>query len=449
MPVRFFSYLRYVVPVLGILFWHSAEAVPSFARQTGAPCSTCHVGSLGPQLTPFGQNFKLGGYTMKKGGDDSSLPLSAMIVGSYTKTTKDLPDPAGPYDDSNNNWALDQVSLFVAGAMSEHVGTFAQFTYSDVDRLMTVDNVDVRYADTTTLFGKNTVVGVSLNNNPTVSDVWNTVPSWRFPYMSSSLAPAPGAATLINGGLEHQVIGVTGYGYWNNELYAELGGYKSMSRDYIDKVNAGDPAGSIVGVAPYWRFAYNHNIGSQMFMVGMFGLDASIHPDYHGGKENSYYDTGIDAAYQYPISADHQIALNGSYVHERQGLDYSAFVGDSSHHSLSLNEANLNASYYFQNTYGLTVGWFDTEGSRDNTIYQSSPVDGSRNGVPNSSGYIWQADWTPFGKYNSWASPYANVRIGVQYVDYKKFNGATNNYDGSYRDAKDNDTLYLFIWTAI
>ena len=42
-----------------------AQAVPSYAEQTGQPCQACHVGGFGPQLTPFGREFKLGGYTMR------------------------------------------------------------------------------------------------------------------------------------------------------------------------------------------------------------------------------------------------------------------------------------------------------------------------------------------------------------------------------------------------
>ncbi len=33
----------------------AAEALPSFAQQTGMACSACHVGAFGPQLTPFGR----------------------------------------------------------------------------------------------------------------------------------------------------------------------------------------------------------------------------------------------------------------------------------------------------------------------------------------------------------------------------------------------------------
>ncbi len=36
-----------------------AQAVPSFSRQTGQACATCHTAF--PELTPFGRRFKLSG----------------------------------------------------------------------------------------------------------------------------------------------------------------------------------------------------------------------------------------------------------------------------------------------------------------------------------------------------------------------------------------------------
>lgn len=38
-----------------------AQAVPSFARQTGAECAACHTVYL--ELAPFGRLFKFRGYT--------------------------------------------------------------------------------------------------------------------------------------------------------------------------------------------------------------------------------------------------------------------------------------------------------------------------------------------------------------------------------------------------
>ncbi|MEJ2687039.1 MAG: cytochrome C, partial [Gammaproteobacteria bacterium] len=40
----------------------NANAVPSFARQTGLACMACHT--VFPELTPFGRTFKLNGYTL-------------------------------------------------------------------------------------------------------------------------------------------------------------------------------------------------------------------------------------------------------------------------------------------------------------------------------------------------------------------------------------------------
>ncbi|MDP9012295.1 MAG: hypothetical protein M3O41_06495, partial [Pseudomonadota bacterium] len=39
-----------------------AHALPSFARQTGKPCATCHTVAYGPALTSYGRQFKLNGY---------------------------------------------------------------------------------------------------------------------------------------------------------------------------------------------------------------------------------------------------------------------------------------------------------------------------------------------------------------------------------------------------
>ena len=58
-----------------------AQAVPNFATQTGQPCTACHIGGYGPQLTPFGRAFKIGGYTQSGGeGWQSYVPLSAMVT---------------------------------------------------------------------------------------------------------------------------------------------------------------------------------------------------------------------------------------------------------------------------------------------------------------------------------------------------------------------------------
>src|SRR6185312_11335296 len=46
---------------LAIGYFSSAVALPSYARQTGQPCGTCHTDFAG--LTPYGRIFKIQGYT--------------------------------------------------------------------------------------------------------------------------------------------------------------------------------------------------------------------------------------------------------------------------------------------------------------------------------------------------------------------------------------------------
>ncbi len=57
-----------ILPMSGLLLAvRPADAIPAFAQQTGQACSDCHVGSFGPQLTPLGRAFKIGGYTQRGG----------------------------------------------------------------------------------------------------------------------------------------------------------------------------------------------------------------------------------------------------------------------------------------------------------------------------------------------------------------------------------------------
>jgi hypothetical protein len=55
----------------------------------------------------------------------------------------------------------------------------------------------------------------------------------------------------------------------------------------------------------------------------------------------------------------------------------------------------------------------------------------------------------PFGKFDSFAKPFLNMRFGLQYTAYTRFNGGSTNYDGFGHSAHDNNTLFLFVWTAI
>jgi hypothetical protein len=135
-----------------MLFVRPALAVPSFAEQTGQPCAACHVGAFGPQLKPFGRDFKLHGYTASDGGKHFP-PIAASIYGSFTHTQADQPGGAARWFAPNDNAALDQASLYYAGAISKHWGGFIQVTYDGVARQVYWDNTDIRYSREKHIFG--------------------------------------------------------------------------------------------------------------------------------------------------------------------------------------------------------------------------------------------------------------------------------------------------------
>lgn len=425
-----------------------AHALPSFARQTGQDCVACHVGGYGPQLTAYGAIFKLEGYT-DSDGKEGHVPLSAMAVGSWTRTKKKLSADAGPYDNSNNNFSIQELSLFLAGGLTDHIGTFVQGTYSDIDRQFVMDNVDIRYATTVNIGGADTILGVTFNNNPTVQDPFNTVPAWRFPYMASELAPGPIASPLLDGGLSQQVLGASVYGYWDKSIYGEIGAYGSPSKSFLDAMNIEDEAGKISGLAPYWRLGYFKDLHTQAYGFGLFGLNARLEPDRVSGPTNKYNDIGIDGWYQFLGNREHVFSAYASYINEHQNLDASFANDEAANSSNHLNRFDLSGSYYYHQTYGFTAGLFDIRGSSDDGLYAAEPDSGSSTGSPDTQGWIFQVDWTPFGKENSWNAPWANLRLGLQYTLYTKFNGAKHDYDGYGRDASDNNTIFAFIWAAL
>lgn len=429
--------------MLASLFVTTAHAVPSYARQTGSACADCHIAGFGPQLTPYGTQFKLGGYT-DTDGKGVKVPLSAMLVANWTKTSKDLPE-APQHFNSNDNAAVQEVSAFLAGRLTDNIGTFIQSTYSGVDRKSSLDQLDIRYASPLKLGGQEGIVGVSLNNNPTLTDPFNSMGQWRFPYTESDFGFGTGPSPMVES-LGGSVVGLNAYTLWDKNFYAEFGLYDTLSKHGLSMVNADDP-GKFKNLGKYWRVAYYKDMKRDNFSVGLYGFNADLQPDRNvPGPGDHYSDIGIDAGYQFLGNREHIYTVNASYVWEKQNLKYTYGLGDSDKKNNDLNKFQIAASYHYAQTWGITGSLFDTTSSKDATLNSSS-----YNGRTNTSGYMLQGDWTPWGKESSWAAPWANVRLGVQYTGYNKYEGGNHYIDdlGNDRKARDNNTLSFFLWTAI
>lgn len=431
-----------------------ASAIPAFAEQTGQRCVSCHVGGFGPQLTPFGRAFKLGGYTLRT--KPFNLPVSAMAVASFTSTKRPLPSPAADGFADNNNLALDQVSIFVGGGVGTHIGGFVQTTYDGIGKHFSWDNLDLRAVNSGTIGGKDLVYGLSLNNNPTVTDVWNTLPAWGYPYTGSALAPGPASRPLLSGGLAQNVIGLNAYAWIDSKIYLEVGGYSTPRAGTLRWLGA-DPysLGDIEGTAPYGRVAFSQELAGGTAEIGAFGLKANIRPgrDRTTGLTDHYSDVGLDASFIRTIGSSDTLTFNTRYTHERQSFLASCALGiaDGSISPTplrtcangSLNEVRGDISYYWRNKIGATIGAFDITGRRNASLYSGNRID-----RPDSTGLLLQLDGTPFSGPNSPFGTRFATRVGIQYTAYSRFDGAKLDYDGTGRNASDNNTIRVFTWVA-
>ncbi len=375
-------------------------------------------------------------------------PIAMMAVLGYTHTQapQDAADIA-PYS-TNNNFTMPQLSLFWGGAITPHTGAFSQWTY-DGRSSWGWDNQDFRYSNTATLGSMDVIYGLSADNNPTMGDPWNTVPAWGFPYMDAGdpIMPGPAAGTLIDGGLEQAVVGAGAYGYFNNLVYLQFSGYRSINPSTLGWLGAG-PAdiGTIDGAAPYWRAAIEPHWGRHWLELGTFGTYASINPwsnpDTYtpAAQADHYTDVALDSQYQYQ-GDNYWLTLRGLYIHEYQSLGASVALGDSSSASNSLNTTRLYASLAYGNNNRIVLSgqYFNIWGSSNALLYADNPGCACS---PNSNGYVAEIAYIPFINSNSPLWPWANMRLGLQYTYF-------NELDGTTAGAQDSNTLFLYAWFAM
>ena len=361
-------------------------------------------------------------------------PISAMVQVGATQIKK-----AQPGTQNGNVLFPQQLSIFLGEEITPRLGTFLQVTYDPEAGGIGMDNAEIRYANHFTIGGKDMIFGATLNNNPTMQDVWNSTPAWGFPFASSSVAPTPAAAPLIDGGLGQRVAGLGAYGLWNNLLYGEISAYRSApqgARALPDTL----AEGALRGVAPYWRFVIQHPWGGQYLSLGTYGMNTTMYPQGVFGAVNRFTDLGLDAQYEHTAGMG-SITAHATWIHEKQTLDATFANGGADNRSNTLNTFRADASYYaahMTHLVGFTVGYFSTTGSTDATLYAPAPITGSSTGSPNSQGVIGELT----------LMPWLNTRFALQYVAYAKFNGSKLGYDGAGRNASDNNTLYLLAWLA-
>ena len=446
---------RILIPLLAVLAVPTAKAVPSFARQTGMACEACHT--VWPELTHFGRVFKANGYVLDslkqvrgvtaQREEILSLaqlpPLSLMVQVAYTQLAKPYTDadPAVAGNSQNGNVAFpQQISLFYAGKISDHGGAFIQLTYGNDGGTIGIDNTDIRFAESKVLPGDQSLIyGISLNNNPTVQDLWNTTPAFGFPYAASNIGAGYGASTQIDGTRGQDVAGLTAYAWWNESLYGELGVYKTARQGHAGPLDSTAGGGVISGTAPYWRLAYEHNWGRHSLEAGLYGMNWKILPGPAGsplaGPTDDFKDVAQDVQYQY-MGDQHLFSVTATRIHEKQTLNAAYAEGVASEGATGagqidndLTTLRATGTYYYKRKIGGSFSYFSTTGSTDSIIAPDGP---------DTKGWIAELSYMPW----------LNTKFSVQYTNYSKFNGLSDNIDGAGRKASDNNTFYILAWLS-
>src|SRR5258708_7457757 len=183
----FYQLLRcgWIVALVALCLFQAstAQALPIFARQTGQSCVACHAGGQFPELTPYGRMFKLNGYTF----GERTIPVAAMTTADLTKTRRNHDASGNLVSPKDGVPIWDAASIFLAGKITDKIGGFTQFTYSNYDHQgsdgrgvghVGTDNTDFRYLDRMMGGRGDLVVGATFHKNPTVQDPCKRAPPW-------------------------------------------------------------------------------------------------------------------------------------------------------------------------------------------------------------------------------------------------------------------------------
>lgn len=452
-----------------------AQALPTFARQTGQNCVSCHAGGQFPELTPYGRIFKMTGYTL----GERTIPLSIMGVASYSNVSNTTKSEDPPADfQKNRSLIFATGSLFIAGKVTDNLGAFAQITYDNYASQSDdgtfhghsgADNMDLRYADRFISGNQDLIFGVSLNNNPSIVDPWNTAAAW----MQYVPVPSPTSYQFIDGNAPYpgfgsggNIAGLNAYLFWNKTVYAEIGSYQTANRGlsfFSAGINKNERT-NLRGINnPYWRLALSQEWGPHNIMVGTSGMIAHVYDTgsdtFDQNNLGRFRNIGVDTQYQYLLDP-HSITVQLAYMNQRNTYSANTVAATSDYFladgvtpvaaynaSDTTNTFRAKASYVYQAKYGGSFSFFKLTGTT-NTLNQSagyddtatftSSVTGNLSGNPGSRGLTYEAFWTPE----------QHVRVGLQYTAYNKYNGAHSNYNGLGRNASDNDTLFFYVWGA-
>ena len=313
---------------------------------------------------------------------------------------------------------MDQISLFAGGRITDYAGAFVQGTFDGIASAFHLDNTDLRLTSPFSVGDTELRLGLDINNGPTVQDPFNSSYAWGYPYVSSVLVLVPTAQPLLAGGLIGNSLGATVYAWYDRSLYLEAGLYNTYGPSLLSYTGNAYGPGATANPAPYCAPPMSGTgTASPPISAGFSCIPTSIprpRPSpamARTGKTATLTMRSIAATNGSATGRISSRCWASSTTKTRTSPARSA-TGSASQQDNSLNQIRANVTYYYQQTYGATVAWQKTWGSPNPLLYTPAPLTGSANGKPNSNAFIFEADYVPFGKANSWAGPFVNLKLG-------------------------------------
>lgn len=326
----------------------TSEAVPAFARQTGAACLSCHFQAI-PRLTAFGRSFKIGGFRdmgeqALLEDDHLSMPAvfnaSLLFKARINFTNKGLNAVGGAkgfggLDSSGIQWP-DEAALLIGGRYGSNIGALTEWNGGPLSyKIAFVGDFD--FGQVGFVGGSTDALGLGyLYNDPSNTLVRNT--------RGTQFRPT----FFKNTSMQTGVTGLGVYATVADMLYVAVGQF--VSNAGMNPANGGTLSGAALDFLTWGRVALTAEVAGLDMVAGIYSVSGSQNKNAAVGiaKETT---TGVDLQLQGDLGGV-SVGLYGVYQFTGKrwatvgaAAPASNFTGFHGNVNVSLGHFGVKAGY--------------------------------------------------------------------------------------------------------
>ncbi|MFQ5581041.1 MAG: hypothetical protein ACE5F3_00255 [Mariprofundaceae bacterium] len=253
----------------------TAEAVPAFARQTGAACYSCHFQAI-PRLTAFGRNFRMNafrdmGEQALIEDDHLSLPAvfnAALLFKARIKDQNGDAALTGGAFGTGKNTAIqwpDETAILIGGRYGEHVGGLTEWAGGGPLSYKLAYVFDTDMGSIAIAGGSTDGLGAPYLFNDPSNTTGRNIRGWQHRAAFSD------AAHILSDG----VSGIGVYAYLNDMAYIAIGGIipnlGALSGNTTSATNA-----AALDLSLYARIAATVEFGGFDVVGGVYYADINL-----------------------------------------------------------------------------------------------------------------------------------------------------------------------------